>query len=89
MNDKYTGASDNGGVHINSGIMNKAAHLIVTAGTWRSITICEALGNDVLGRLYYQALTSHLTASLNFADMRQAVLDALDDVYAGDPRYIC
>lgn len=85
--DQYAGAADNGGVHINSGIMNKAAHLIATGGTWRGITMCEALGNDVLGRLYYQALTAHLTASSDFADMRQAVLDSLDDLYAGDPRY--
>ncbi|MBI2868726.1 MAG: M4 family metallopeptidase, partial [Chloroflexi bacterium] len=87
MNDKYTGAADNGGVHINSGIMNKAAYLIATGGVHRGISMCEALGNEVLGRLYYQALTSHLTASSDFSDMRTAVLDSLDDLYSGDPRY--
>jgi len=86
-NDRYTGTADNGGVHINSGIMNKAAHLIATGGTWHSITICEALGNEILGRLYYQALTAHLTANSTFADMRQAVLDSLYDLYDSDPRY--
>lgn len=86
-NDRYTGAADNGGVHINSGIVNKAAFLIATGGIHRGISMCEALGNEVLGRLYYQALTSHLTASSNFSDMRDAVLDSLDDLYAGDPRY--
>ncbi|MDP3878774.1 MAG: DUF4332 domain-containing protein [Dehalococcoidales bacterium] len=87
MDDKYTGLQDNGGVHINSGITNKAAYLIAVGGTHRGITMCEALGNEVLGRLYYQALTAHLTASSDFADMRDAVLDSLDDLYAGDPRY--
>ncbi|HEY90566.1 MAG TPA: M4 family metallopeptidase, partial [Dehalococcoidia bacterium] len=87
MDDKYTGTADNAGVHINSGIMNKAAHLIATGGAHRGIAMCEALGNDVLGRLYYQALTSHLTSGSDFADMRDAVLDSLDDLYAGDPRY--
>ena len=87
MNDKYTGWQDNGGVHINSGIMNKAAYLIATGGTHRGIKICEGLGREVLGRLYYQALTMHLTSSSDFADMHDAVLDALDALYAGDPRY--
>jgi thermolysin len=87
MNDIYTGALDNGGVHINSGIMNKAAHLIAAGGTHRGIPVCDALGRDVLGRLYYQALTTHLTSSSDFEDMRDAVLDALDDLYSGDPRY--
>jgi thermolysin len=85
--DQYTGSMDNKGVHINSGIMNKAAYLIATGGTHRGIKICVALGRDVLGRLYYEALTNHLTPSSDFADMRDAVLDALDALYLGDPRY--
>lgn len=87
MTDKYTGSADYGGVHINSGIMNKAAYLISTGGTHRGITICEGLGRDVLGRLYYQALTSYLISTSDFSDMRDAVLDSLDDLYLGDPRY--
>jgi bacillolysin len=87
MTDKYTGSQDYGGVHINSGIMNKAAYLISTGGTHRGISVCEGLGRDVLGRLYYQALTSHLISSSDFSDMKDAVLDSLDDLYAGDPRY--
>lgn len=86
-NDRYIGPRDNQGVHINSGVMNKAAYLIAVGGTHRGIKICEGLGREVLGRLYYNALTSHLTANSNFADMRQAVLNSLDDLYAGDPRY--
>ncbi|MFQ6102267.1 MAG: M4 family metallopeptidase [Anaerolineae bacterium] len=87
MNDKWTWPEDNGGVHVNSGIMNKAAYLIATGGAHRGITICEALGREVLGRLYYQALTAILTPSSDFAAMRDAVLDALHDLYEGDPRY--
>ncbi|WP_094226992.1 M4 family metallopeptidase [Methanolobus psychrotolerans] len=87
MTDKYVGFSDNGGVHINSGIMNKAAYLIATGGTHRGIRICEGLGRDVLGILYYQALTTHLVLSSDFSDMRDAVLDSLDDLYAANPHY--
>ncbi|MGP8319843.1 MAG: M4 family metallopeptidase, partial [Methanosarcinaceae archaeon] len=77
MNDKYTGGSDYGGVHINNSIMNKAAHLIATGGTHRGVTICTDLGRDVLGRLYYHALTQYLISSSDFSDMREAVLDSL------------
>jgi thermolysin len=87
MTDKYTGTLDYGGVHINSGIMNKAAYLIATGGTHRGIRICEGLGNDVLGLLYYQALTTHLVSSSDFSDMRDAVLDSLDDLYSSNPHY--
>ncbi|WMW22876.1 M4 family metallopeptidase [Methanolobus mangrovi] len=87
MTDKYTGAQDYGGVHINSGIMNKAAYLIATGGTHRGIRICEGLGRDVLGIIYYQALTTHLVSSSDFSDMRDAVLDSLDDLYATNPHY--
>lgn len=87
MTDIYAGALDYGGVHINSGIMNKAAYLIATGGTHRGITICVGLGRDVLGELYYQALTNHLVSDSDFTDMRAAVLDALDDLYLADARY--
>jgi bacillolysin len=86
-NDQYTGTDDNGGVHINSGIMNKAAYLIAIGGTHRNIKICTGLGTTVLGRLYYQALTSHLTTYSDFEDMRDAVLDSLDDLYMGDSHH--
>ena len=85
--DQYTGSLDYGGVHINSGICNKAAHLIAVGGVHRNIAICEGLGTDILGRLYYQALTSHLTSGAGFDDLRDAVLDSLDDLYLGDPKY--
>lgn len=87
MDDKYTGGVDNGGVHINSGIMNKAAYLISVGGTHRGIAMCAPLGNDALGELYYQALQAHLTPSSDFEDMRDALLDSLDDLYTGDPRH--
>lgn len=87
MNDKYTGANDNHGVHINSGIMNKAAYLIAVGGYHRGIKICTGLGSDRLGKIYYDVLCNHLTASSTFTTMKDAVLDALHDLYAGYPNY--
>lgn len=63
MIDKYTGTNDGGGVHYNSGIMNKAAYLIATGGTHRGIKICEGLGK-VTAKLYYLTLTHHLPQHL-------------------------
>lgn len=85
--DMYTGTNNSLYVHCNSGIMNKAAYLIAVGGTHRDIKICDGLGREVLGRLYYQALTQHLTASSDFEDMLDAVLDSLEDLYLGDLRY--
>ena len=87
MNDKYSGSSDYGGVHINSGIINKVAYLIAVGGTHRGIKICTGLGTDVLGKILYDAVCNHLTPTSNFAVLRDALLDALSDIYASDSSY--
>jgi Thermolysin metallopeptidase, alpha-helical domain/Thermolysin metallopeptidase, catalytic domain/Protealysin propeptide len=61
MNNYVNTASDNGGVHTNSGIPNKAFYLVATA-----------LGGyawDVAGKIWYQALTdAQLSATAQFQD---------------------
>ena len=54
--DLYTGNKDNGGVHINSGIMNKAFHLTAIK-----------IGTDQAFLIWYNALKS-LWATANFND---------------------
>ncbi len=61
---------DEGGVHINSGIPNRAAALII-----------EAVGNEKAGKIYYRALASYLTRNSNFGDARIAVQKATIDLY--------
>ena len=60
-----TEAGDNGGVHINSGIPNKAACLAR-----------NALDATKLGRVWMQALKFHLGNSSTFADMVSATATA-------------
>lgn len=36
---RYTGSSDNGGVHTNSGIINKQAYLLANGGTHYGVTV--------------------------------------------------
>ena len=56
MNDIYTGTGDNGGVHINSGIMNKAFYL----------TAIE-IGTDQAALIWYNAL-QNLWPTANFKE---------------------
>jgi len=61
---------DNGGVHINSGIPNRAAALII-----------EQIGPEKAGQIYYRALSQYLTRNSQFGDLRQAVEQATRDLY--------
>lgn len=70
VSEKYTGSQDNGGVHINSGIPNKAFYLIAN-----SITKAKA------EQIYYKALSQYLTKSSKFIDLRIAVIKAATDLY--------
>ncbi|KZE63945.1 bacillolysin [Fictibacillus phosphorivorans] len=77
---RYTGTSDNGGVHINSGIINKAAYLLAVGGTHYGVTV-PAIGNEKVGAIYYRANTVYLTASSNFSQARAALVQAASDLY--------
>ena len=69
--------SDNGGVHTNSGIPNKAAYLTISS-----------LGTAVAEKIYYRALTVYLTPTSNFSGARAALLAAAADLYgSGSTQY--
>lgn len=68
--EQYRGAEDNGGVHINSGIPNRAYYLFATS-----------VGIDKAERVFYRALTNYLTRSSEFIDLRLSVLKAAADLY--------
>jgi bacillolysin len=60
---------DNGGVHVNSGIPNKAAYNLIVA-----------LGKSKTEIIYYRALSNYLTKNSQFGDCRKAVLQATTDL---------
>ena len=65
---------DNGGVHINSGIPNRAAYLL-----------SEAIGRDKAARIYYRILNaSYLTPRSQFVDCRLAAERAARDLFGDD-----
>lgn len=68
--EKYTGTDDHGGVHTNSGICNYAYYLLATAIT-----------KEKAEQIYYRALTTYLTKSSQFIDLRLAVIKSAKDLY--------
>jgi Zn-dependent metalloprotease len=89
--ERYTGTSDNGGVHINSGISNHAFYLVAKGGTHAHVPgpFVVGIGADKAGRIWYKALTTYMTSSTNFAGARAATLNAAADLYgAGSVEYL-
>src|SRR5215210_61226 len=73
MRDYVDTTDDNGGVHINSGILNHAfyrAAIALGGKTW-----------EVLGRIWYAALTDRLKPEADFADFVQATVDIAGELY--------
>jgi bacillolysin len=68
--EAYTGTEDNGGVHINSGIPNYAFY-----------KYAQAITADKAATVFYKALTTYLTKSSQFIDLRLAVVKAAGDLY--------
>ena len=61
--------TDNGGVHINSGIPNHACYLIA-----------QAIGREKTEKIYYRTMEAkYLTAQSQFIDMRLALIRAAQD----------
>ncbi|MCA1053699.1 M4 family metallopeptidase [Rossellomorea aquimaris] len=77
---RYTGTQDNGGVHINSGIINKQAYLLSEGGTFHNVTV-PGIGREKLGDIYYRMNTVYLTSSSTFSQARAAAVQAATDLY--------
>ncbi|MBO1199012.1 peptidase M4 family protein [Staphylococcus simiae] len=70
MRDYVHTESDNGGVHTNSGIPNKAAYNVI-----------KSIGKDKSQHIYYRALTEYLTENATFADAKEAIYQSALDLY--------
>jgi bacillolysin len=82
---RYTGSEDNGGVHINSGIINKQAYLLSEGGTFYGVTV-PGIGREKLGDIYYRMNTVYLTSSSTFSQARAAAVQSAIDLYgSGSP----
>ena len=81
--ERYTGTSDSGGVHINSGIPNHVFYLLAKGGTHAHVAGAPVvgIGADKAAKIWYKALTTYMTSSTNFAGARTATMNAADALY--------
>jgi hypothetical protein len=66
---------DNGGVHSNSGVNNKAVYLMVDGGSFNGQTI-TALGWTKVGAIYYEVQSKLLTSGSDYSDLYYALQQA-------------
>lgn len=70
MDEFIETTDDNGGVHINSGIPNRAF-----------VLFAKQVGKAVAEQVYYEALQNYLTRFSQFIDLRIAIIDAANAKY--------
>jgi thermolysin len=85
---RFTGTTDNGGVHINSGIPNQVYYLAVEGGTNRtsglSVQGVGAANREQIERVFYRAFTQMLPANATFSVARAATIQAARDLFSAN-----
>ncbi len=82
--ERYTGASDNGGVHWNSGIANLAFKLLSEGGTHprgKTTVVVPAIGIQKAGKIFYEANANCMTSSSNFAAAKACTEQKAEQFY--------
>lgn len=73
---------DNGGVHINGGVNNKAVALMVDGGSFNKQTI-QGIGIDKIAAIYYNVQTRMLTSGADYQMLYHAVYQACLEMIGG------
>jgi bacillolysin len=85
---RFTGTTDNGGVHTNSGIANQAFYLAIEGGTNRtsglSVQGVGAANREQIERVFYRAFTQMLPSNATFAVARVATIQAARDLFGAN-----
>ena len=71
----YEGDEDNGGVHYNSGVNNKATSLMVDGGNFNGRMV-NPLGWTKVAAIYYEANRNLLTSGADYSDLYYALQQA-------------
>lgn len=79
----YCGAADQGGVHTNSGVNNKAAYLMVDGDTFNGKTVA-GIGIIKTAKIYYEAQTNILTSGTSYLDLYNALQTACSTLVGSD-----
>lgn len=82
---RYTGSEDNGGVHVNSGIGNRAFYLLVMGGNNNYSTYAyptmTGIGLDDASKIWFLAMTSYMTSSTSLFGARIACENAAKNLF--------
>lgn len=78
-----TSFTDNGGVHSNSGVNNKAVFLMVDGGTFNAKTV-TGLGINKVAKIYYEAQTNLLTSGSDYLDLYNALYQGCQNLIGTD-----
>ncbi|MDP9222009.1 MAG: M4 family metallopeptidase [Actinomycetota bacterium] len=84
---RYTGTWDNGGVHVNSGIINNLFYLLTVGGTHTVSAITVAgIGQSAAERMLWRCMSVNLvgTPTATFLQFREAMTDACLDLFPTD-----
>ncbi|GAB4505901.1 MAG: hypothetical protein Kow00123_00390 [Anaerolineales bacterium] len=71
----YCGLQDNGGVHYNSGVANKAAYLMVDGDTFNGRTV-TGIGITKTAKIWYEVNTNLLTSAGDYQDLYDRLIQA-------------
>lgn len=71
--------TDNGGVHTNSGVNNKAVYLMTDGATFNGKTV-TGLGIAKVAKIYYEAQTNLLTSGSNYYDLYHYLYQACQNL---------
>ncbi len=81
----YSGSSDNGGVHTNSGVLNYWYYLVSVGGSGTNDNNdsynVTGIGIDKAGKIAYRTESVYLTSSSDYADARTYSIQAAKDLY--------
>lgn len=79
----YCGTGDNGGVHFNSGVPNRAFSLFVDGGTYNKIRV-TGVGLDKAAHIWWRTQSAYLTPATSFPDFARS-LNAACSSLVGSP----
>ncbi|WP_232293747.1 M4 family metallopeptidase [Stigmatella aurantiaca] len=85
--ERYTGTSDYGGVHSNSGIANLAFYLLSAGGTHpraKTTVTVTGIGVQKAGKIFYEANANCMTSSSNFAAAKTCTEQKAESFYPAD-----
>lgn len=75
----HCGTGDDGGVHVNSGVVNHTYALLVDGGTYNDVVV-PGIGLDGAAHVFWRTQTDYLTPTSDFADLADGLVAACTDL---------